>query len=206
MIEAVTYTDMIKHIEDNDVVEDVVGILLTRPDLHTGEDIINSLNYYHHLTSKNINFYLPRFGAFWSLNDYPDMRKVTQIDGVEWSFSFKAFVEFVLSFEELSTWQYSGESELLLIPYYDDTLDFSEVGIFHLDAMLDDGTISSVSSFITVLSRCAKRDNFVFDILVNEGVRCLAKSVIEEMVDSLPKYISKPLNRGKHYLCRDFSL
>lgn len=106
----------------------------------------------------------------------------------------------------MAKWKYSGESELLLIPYHDEMLNFSKVGVFHLDAMLNDGTISSVSSFITGLSRCLKRDNSVTDITARGAVKCVAKTVIDEIMDKIPTYISKSLSKGKHYLCRDFSL
>lgn len=54
MIDAITYTDMLKHIRNNELIEDTIGILITRPDLHTGNDILKSLSYFHHLTGNNI--------------------------------------------------------------------------------------------------------------------------------------------------------
>ena len=206
MIDAITYTDMLKHIRNNELIEDTIGILITRPDLQTGNGILKSLNYFHHLTGNNINFYLPGYGAYWSGDRYPDMNNVARINGVDWSFSYKAFVDFIAALEEVSRWKYSGESELLLIPYHDEMLDFSGVAVFHLDAMMNDGTISSVSSFITGLSRCVKRDNSVTSITARGVVKCVSKTVIDEIMDETPTYISKSLSRGKHYLCRDFSL
>lgn len=206
MIDAITYTDMLKHIRNNELIEDTIGILITRPDLHTGNDILKSLSYFHHLTGNNINFYLPGYGAYWSGDRYPDMDNVALINGVEWSFSYKSFVDFIADIEEVSRWKYSGESELLLIPYYDEMLDFSKVAVFHLDIMMDDGTISSVSSFITGLSRCVRLDNSVTSIAARGAVKCMSKTAIDEMIDKMPTYISKSLRRGKHYLCRDFSL
>lgn len=206
MIDAITYTDMLKHIRNNELIEDTIGILITRPDLQTGNSILKSLNYFHHLTGNNINFYLPGYGAYWSGDRYPNMNNVARINGVDWSFSYKAFVDFIAALEEVSRWKYSGESELLLIPYHDEMLDFSGVAVFHLDAMMNDGTISSVSSFITGLSRCVKSDNSVTSITTSGAVKCVSKTVIDEIMDKLPTYISKSLSRGKHYLCRDFSL
>jgi len=206
MIDAITYTDMLKHIRNNELIEDTIGILIARPDLHTGNSILKSLNYFHHLTGNNINFYLPGYGAYWSGDRYPDMNNVARINGVDWSFSYKSFVDFIAALEEVSRWKYLGESELLLIPYHAEMLDFSEVAVFHLDAMMNDGTISSVSSFITGLSRCVKRDNSITSITTSGAVKCVSKTVIYEMMDKLPTYISKSLSRGKHYLCRDFSL
>lgn len=206
MIEAITYTDMLWHINKSELVEDTIGILITRPDLNTGNDIMKSLNYYHHLTSKNINFYLPGYGAYWNTENYPDMNIVTNINGVNWFFSDKAFVDFIETLEKVSKWKYSGESELFLIPYYDKTLDFSEVGIFHLDTMLNDATISSVSSFITGLSRYFKHTKSITSIAACGAVKCIAKTVLEEIIDNIPTCVSRPLVRGRHYLCKDFSI
>lgn len=49
MIDAITYTEMLKHIRTNEFVEDTIGVLITRPDLNTGNSILKSLNYFHHL-------------------------------------------------------------------------------------------------------------------------------------------------------------
>lgn len=206
MIEALTYKHMLDHIKKSDLVEDTVGILITRPSLATGKDILGELEYYHHLTGNRINFYLPGYRAYWNTEKYPDMKVVTEIDRTKWSFSNKAFVAFINALEEVSRWKYSGESELLLIPYYDEKLDFSNVAAFCLDVMLKDEAISSVSRFITDLSRIAKRNNAVKSIAVNGAAKCVTKTIVQETIDLLPKNISKSLKRGRHYICKDFSM
>ena len=205
MIEALTYKDMLDHIRENDLVEDTIGILITRPSLATGKDIVEELEYYHHLTGHSINFYLPGYGAYWNTEKYPDMKVVTEIDRAEWSFSNKAFVEFIDALEEVSRWKYSGESELLLISYHDGNLDFSSVAVFCLDAMLKDEAISSVSRFITELSRSVRKNNDVKSITVKGGSKCVAKAIAQEMIDTFLRNISKALKRGRHYICKDFS-
>lgn len=205
MIEALTYRDMLDHIRKNDFVEDTIGILITRPSLATGKDIVGELEYYHHLTGHSINFYLPGYGAYWNTEEYPDMKVVTKIDRTEWSFSSKAFVEFVSALEEVCRWKYSGESELLLIPYHDGKLDFSSVAVFCLDAMLKDEVISSVSRFITELSRSARQNNDVKAITAKGGSKCVAKAIAQELIDILLRNVSKALKRGRHYICKDFS-
>lgn len=205
MISAITYQDMIEDIKNNDLVEDLIGILLTRLDLDTGKNILDSLNHYHHLTGSNINFYLPGYGAYWNADIYPDMREITIIDGTTWSFSDRAFVSFVAQLENVSSWKYSGESELLLIPYFDKKLNFSKVGRFHLDAMLNDGVISSISSFMTNVSRAVQLDNSLHKISVNGIIKCVKKNAFEETLEKLPKYVSKLLKSGKHYLCHNYA-
>ena len=75
MINALSYKEMIEKINENylsiGIRNDYIGILITRPDLDSGESILNSLNYYHHLTGPAVNFYLPGYGAYWGDN-YPD--------------------------------------------------------------------------------------------------------------------------------------
>ena len=204
MIDAITYTDMLKHISDNEMVEDTIGILITRPDSHTGNSILKSLNYFHHWTSNIINFYLPGYGAYWNSERYPDMINIVSIDRVNWSFSYKAFIEFINTLEKVSKWKYSGESELMLISYHNESLDFSKVLVFNLDAMLSDGTISSVNNFVTGLSRCIKRDNSMTCIAVRKSVKSVANIVMKDIMTKIPTYISRQLNNGRHYICKDF--
>lgn len=205
MIEALTYQSMLEHIKSNGFVEDTVGILMTRPSLPTGKSILEELNYYHHLTGSSINFYLPGYGAYWNAEKYSDMKAVTEIDGVDWFFSSNAFVAFIDALEDASRWKYSGESELLLISYHDNQLDFSGCAVFCLDAMLRDEAISSVSRFITDLSRSAKRNNAVKSIAAKGATKCITRTVIQEMLAFLPQNVSKAIKRGRHYVCKDFS-
>jgi len=94
---------------------------------------------------------------------------------------------------------------LLLIPYHDGKLDFSSVAVFCLDAMLKDEVISSVSRFITELSRSARQNNNVKSITAKGGSKCVAKAIAQEMTDIFLRNVSKALKRGRHYICKDFS-
>ena len=40
MIDAITYEDMLECIDNQNQPEDIVGILITRPDLNTGNEIV----------------------------------------------------------------------------------------------------------------------------------------------------------------------
>ena len=50
MLEAMTYQDMLSDINENarknGIINDTIGILITRPDLPTGKQIMNSLEYF----------------------------------------------------------------------------------------------------------------------------------------------------------------
>ena len=119
MYEALTYQIMLEDISDNirkhGILNDKIGILMTRPDLPTGKSILDSLEYFHFRTGNSLNFYLAGYGAYWPNLEYPDGKVVTVIDGVKWLFSNQKFVQFVSDLETYSKWSYSGESELLLV-------------------------------------------------------------------------------------------
>lgn len=136
MYDALTYQIMLEEIKENvrrhGILDDTIGILVTRPDLPTGKDILNSLEYFHFRTGKSVNFYLPGYGAYWSHSDYPDGKVVTVMDGVNWSFSNQIFVQFVSELEEYSKWKYSGESELLLVELKNGILSYENMMQFHL--------------------------------------------------------------------------
>ena len=97
---------MLKEIKENSekygTTYDIAAILITRPDLATGKDILNSLEYYHFRTSHFINFYLPGYGAYWTKEEYLDGKVVTEIDDVKWSFSNQRFAKFIEDIEEYS--------------------------------------------------------------------------------------------------------
>jgi nucleoid DNA-binding protein len=71
--------------------------------------------------------------------------------------------------------------------------------------MLKDEAISSVSRFITELSRSARKNNDVKSITAKGGSKCVAKAIVQEMIDTFLRNVSKALKRGRHYICKDFS-
>lgn len=159
MLEAITYQQMLQAIKNSKIQEDIIGILITRPDLEVGKSILGSINYYHHATGNNLNFYLPGYGAYW-YGKYSDGKEVCQIDGVTWSYSDKMFVEFINDLQKYSTWTYSGESELLLIEYREGRLYYDEMIRFYLENMMRDNVIFSIPAFFQQLFRiCKKNDN-----------------------------------------------
>ena len=204
MLEAITYQAMLEDISRNNILEDTIGILITRPELEVGKDILSSLNYYHHASGKNVNFYLPGYGAYWH-GTYPDGRVVTKINGVDWSFSDSMFVQFVGELQAHSSWRYSGESELLMLEYKNGVLRFEKVMRFYLENMLRDNLIHSTSSFFQqLLTACGqdKSPGGLSDRLAQAGAIQVTKNAL---MDRLPNEIKGLLLRGKYLCVQDFS-
>lgn len=204
MLEAVTYQGMLRDISNNEVREDTIGILITRPDLEVGKNILGSLNYYHHATGDNINFYLPGYGAYW-YGTYSDGQVVTKIDGAEWSYSDKMFVGFIKDLEKYSTWKYLGESELLMLEYKDGRLSFDGMVRFYLDNMLRDKVIVSVDSFFQQLFRICTKDNSLEEISNAFGKNKLAQVTKETILHNIPSYLENVFTQEKYFCVRNYS-
>jgi hypothetical protein len=206
MFDALTYQEMLKDIKRNTerygVLDDTIGILITRPDLDTGKSILNSLEYFHFRTGKMINFYLPGYGAYWT-NDYPDGKIVTTIGNVNWSFSNKMFVGFISDLEKFSQWKYSGESELLLVDLKNGILSYENMMQFYLDNMIRDNVIFSVHQFFEQLFRmCRDKDSMaqISDALVFDNAKQISK---EKVLEKLPLGMGQVFTQEKYFCIRN---
>lgn len=207
MLEAMTYQDMLsdinKNARKNGIINDTIGILITRPDLPTGKQIMNSLEYFHFRTGKSVNFYLPGYGAYWTKYDYPDGIVVTRINGVEWSFSNEMFVSFIQNLEHYSKWQYSGESELLLVELKDNVLSYQNTMQFHLDNMLRDRVIGSIPQFFETLFRvCANKDSLqqISNIFGQKTVKHVS---MEFVLSNVPSGLRKLFTEEKYFCVKN---
>ncbi|WP_313755967.1 hypothetical protein [Tissierella sp.] len=204
MLQALKYKDILADIEKSDILNDTIGILLARPKSDAGRSIIDSLPYYHHRSGKNINFYLPGYGAYWH-NAYPDEKHIVTIEGTMWSFSHSMYVKFIEDLEKESKWKYSGESELILLDYHNKTLNYSKILVFHLDAMLQDKTISSVNSFFEKLFRCFAQNLTIEQFSNRMGSKTLGQVTLSTILEKLPLNLGTLLVKAKHYAIIDES-
>lgn len=206
MIDVLTYQAMLDKIRENisekKIEDNYVGILFTRPDLDTGKKILNSLEYYHHLTGKSVNFYLPGYGAYW-YGAYPDGKVVTEIDGVQWSFSNKEFVKFVEDIEKNSKWGYSGESELLLVNIERGVPSYEVILQFHLDSMLRDNVIYSIPAFFQELSRLFKNKQSLIEISDSLGADKTIKILKDKFLQSIPYEMGDVITQEKYFCIRN---
>lgn len=203
MYEALTYQIMLEDISDNikkyGILNDTIGILVTRPDLPSGKFILNSLEYFHFRTGKTLNFYLAGYGAYWPNSEYPDGKIVSVIDGVNWSFSNQKFVQFISELEKYSKWSYSGESELLLIELKNGILSYKNVMLFHLDNMIRDNVIQSIHLFFEQLFRiCANKEtmNQISNALGNNKLKQISK---EKILENIPLEMGKVFMQQKYF-------
>lgn len=209
MYDALTYQimleEILKNIRKYGVLDDTIGILITRPDLPTGKSILNSLEYFHFRTGKSVNFYLPGYGAYWPKSDYPDGKVVTVIDGLNWSFSNQMFAQFISDLEKYSKWQYSGESELLLVELENGILSYEDMMQFHLDNMIRDNVIYSVHQFFEQLFRLCQDKNTLNQISNAFGIDKLKQISKEKILEKIPLNLGNIFTQEKYFCVRNKS-
>ena len=127
------------------------------------------------------------------------------INGTQWSFSNLKYVEFIDALEKHSRWEYSGESELLLIEYSNGKLDYSNVLRFHLDAMLEDKAISSVNAFFEDIFRHAMKQRSLTQISDITGLKTLGQITIDCVLAELPGFFNGVIKRERHYLINNYA-
>ena len=193
MFDALTYQEMLKEIKKNSekygITDDVVAILITRPDLATGKDILNSLEYYHFRTGHSINFYLPGYGAYWTEEEYPDGKVVAEIASVKWSFSNQCFVKFIEDMEKYSKWRYSGESDLIFAEVKNGILSYERAMEFHLDNMLRDKSIISVNQFFEKIVRIGQEGRSMNQIGNKLGIDKGKQVVFDALLEKMPMHV-----------------
>lgn len=206
MIDVLTYQIMMEEINRNareeGVLNDSIGILITRPELPTGKDILNSLEYYHFRTGKSVNFYLPGYGAYCN-SDYPDSKVITTIGNVNWLFSNQMFALFIEDLEKNSKWQYSGESELLLVDLKEGTLSYKKMMQFYLDKMIRDGIIYSVDQFFEDLFRICKDKDSLNQISNAFGMNKVKQISIDALLEKLPLGLKNVFIHEKYFLVKN---
>lgn len=205
MIEAITYENLIENLIKKYGTESkcVIGILLGNSNSpFMREGILSRIDYYHHRSGNNIDFYFPGYGAYW-YNECGKQEIVCSIENVDWLFSSKLYSDFIEKIENQSKWKYSGETELLLLTFSNGELNFKEVMIFWLDKMVEKGIIYSPSNFFEEIFRLFKKKSSVYynsDILTIKGI---GNDILEIVKDKIP--ILKMFTRNKWFCIKNIS-
>jgi len=193
----------------------MIGLVFCQPQ-HTlaKEEIVPCLNYYHYRSGININFYFSGFGAYWQPDEYLDKEHVGKIEGTTWYFSAKAFNDFRVSVEQRSSWQYSGEIDLILINanLHPDqktvNLNFEEAIACNLSEMKRKNTIPSIMGFFETIFKYADEQNGkdptwgFSDCMGLHGAQSALKGLI---LGLLPKDLGKDVERLSHFAIKDIS-
>ncbi|MGX9417636.1 hypothetical protein ACWU4D_09815 [Vibrio sp. WJH972] len=192
----------------------LIGILFAHPNSPLAKsEIVDHLNQFHYRSGEAVDFFCVGYGAYWPENYQPDTRKATSIDGTEWLFSDAAFSQVIDEVEELTKWQYSGETELLLLSAIkDDTgeakLDFGSAIVCNLEAMSKDQAFTSVRAFFEGIFRFAKKNscsNPAWGLSDAAGLDIAGSSIKQAVLSLLPSNLKDSYKKAEHYVIRNIA-
>ncbi|MFC7297051.1 hypothetical protein [Herminiimonas aquatilis] len=188
-----------------------IGILFANPHIpYVRNEILSSLEYFHHRSGGNFDFYCCGYGAYWPENQYSDQKIVTSVDGVDWFFSQQSFAEVVTSFEECTKWKYSGETELLLLdvnkskttktkPVIDSAV------ILNLELMQQDKAITSARSLFEKIIRFAKDKDGrgAFEFSDAAGIDSAKQTIKTAILGLLPSTVASGYLKTENFAVRE---
>lgn len=192
----------------------LIGILLAHPQSTISKnEIIGHLNYFHYRSGEAIDFFCVGYGAYWPESHYPDQNTLTKIDGVDWLFSEKAFTNVIYELEAETKWQYSGETELLLISVRKEengktTMDYSSAIVCNLEAMQKDHAFSSVRSFFEGIFRFARINSCsdeTWGLSDQHGLKVGESAIKDAVLSLLPNNLKSLYKKAEHYAVRNIA-
>lgn len=158
MFAASTYDEIVKYercIEN----KEIVVFLFVKPTNQDADEIIREFEYIHYNSAKYCSIYAIGYSDDPDKQSDRHYKKVNEIIDLNWYFSSKAFVEFKNNLEWRIKWEYSGETEILILqnnPGGNDPLNFSNYVAIDVNKGLREGYIDSFQRFMESLIRSAR--------------------------------------------------
>ena len=192
----------------------MVGLLFAPPEAGLAKkEIIPSLTHFHHRSGNNIDIFCAGYGRYWRAGAVYDARNVTE-DQPPWLFSSTLFRDFLDETEGMSTWEYSGEADLLLMNAIFDknkksaSLDFTSAVACDLEQMARDKAIHGVRRFFEDMFRFAENSDSndpTWGFSDKMGLRVAGSAFKRIILSLLPKKIGDDYKRAEHFAVRDIS-
>lgn len=189
----------------------LTGILLARPeDKITKESILPHLEYWHYRSDYFTDFFCAGYIPVQFVGDAKPVG--VQIDGLEWGFSLRAFVELVEDIEKQTGWRYNGDPCLLLANAHFDGhkahLDFKHSIRINFREALDDKAISTPTELADSVFEFAKFVNEntadpVWELSDKFGIKLIKKGLKDAFLAWLPSWLSPTARAGFHFVVHE---
>jgi hypothetical protein len=195
----------------------MVGFVFARPNSPLAKsEIIDSLDYFHHRSGRNIDFFCGGYGMYWEpyLDKVPDQQVVATVGGQNWLFSAEMFNRFRQEVENRTSWKYGGGVDLLLANgRYDaqtenGTVDFTSSIAMNLDKAKEEKAILSVEQFFEEIFRYAEEqsgDDPTWGFSDRMGAQLAGSAFKSLILYLLPKSIREDARKAFHFYVRDIA-
>jgi len=184
---ASTYEE-IEHIEKQVENMEIVVFLFARP---AEEQILKEFEYIHYNSARYCSIYAIGYTDDLSKATDQTYRKVDAMMQQSWYFSTKAFTEFKEKLQTRIRWNYSGETEILVLqnnPGKKNVLNFRNYVSINVNKGIREGYIDSFQSFMEALIRSSKRRVTAKEAIRDvRNVRISVKDILAGAIDDCKK-------------------
>src|SRR3989338_547951 len=189
----------------------MIGLVFATPDTPLVQaEILPRIGKYHSRSGRHIEFYF----AGYAQGGRPKESDVILVRGPKgtWYFSHKAFDRFRRDIQSQTTWQHSGDSDLLLSNGYLEehksrgTIDFKSTIVCQLEAMKKDEAFVSVGQFFERIFQFAESydgDNPTWGFSDQEGLTVLGSGLKRVVMSLLPKTVIQDARKAEHLAVLD---
>jgi len=184
-----------------------VGILIANPDkTFVKDEILNNIEYANSRSGLSIDFF---FAGYSKYDTYDEQQKIIKAPkGKDWYFSVKMFTDFIEQLEQKSRWEYSGETELLLLEFKNGNLCFDKVMHIWIDKVVQEESVYSASYLFENIYRIArKKMNTDTDEFSDRlGIRNVRNSFFDIMLGFLNEAIRDAIRSTSIYAVKNYSI
>ncbi len=174
--------------------------MFCRPELTLASShIIPNLDYYHHRSGKNIDFFFAGYNQYREdlIHETQDILTVTSGGDIKWIFRLENFNEFRAEIERNTNWNYSGSIDLLLcnaskLKKLDGFIDFSNFFYCDLEKMINDEIIISIERFFESIFQYAENpdeNNPATEFIITRDIGGI-KNIFVKIINGLVRKVS----------------
>ena len=187
MFAACTYEEIEKREKLIENME-IVVFLFARP---TEEDILKEFEYIHYNSAKYCSIYAIGYSDDFAKAKDRFYKRVDASLESEWYFSTKAFTDFKNKLEQRIKWEYSGETEILILqnnPGGRSALNFQNYVAIDVNKGIREGYIDSFQRFMESLIRSSRSKVSAREAIHDvEKSRISVKDILAGAIDDCKK-------------------
>jgi len=176
----------------------IIVLLFVRPSLAGAEKVIAEFNYLHHNSREYCSIYAVGYSNDVHEKSYNDYQTIKGVNGENWYYSDRAFVDFKDKLESRLKWKYSGDIELIILqsnPEGSKILNFENYLAVDVNYGIKNAYIESFPRFMESLIRISKKE-----IEVTKAAWDIQKSkysirdIVAESIDACKK-VPQPVKK-----------
>ena len=137
-----------------------IMLLFVKPADEHADALVAHFNYYHFASGDHCSIYAAGYSSD-PLGAYRDARKICTVDGRDWWYSDRCFVEMQNQLSTRTKWRYCGEPEILILQSgrgRHSSLDFTNYVAIDVCQGLRQGYVDSAPRLMEALLQASERE------------------------------------------------